>query len=355
MSYFPPTGSVVAFQSDPTKLQVTASVAGNINVTNIPSVSGTVNVGNFPVTQNVSGSVAAFVNGTVPVNAAGSVVAFQGTSPWVVAPNNSSLISISQGSVATVIIGGSIAASFNPPANQSVSGTVGANLLSSNASVISVPQGSVAVAIVSGSIAATFNPPANQSVSGVTGSSIIGYPNVNVGGSVVGFQGTSPWIVNFQNSSIFAVQVGSVISVNEVTRNDTLASIAGANLTSRLQTGDAAGRTIIKPFASEDATIISYTGSLVSGSVQLIQASAVGLKSYVTDFWIGNTGSVTTLVTIQGGDTSVLGKFIAPSGGGMSSPGLALPLKTTASQDLAFTVNPSTSVLYLTLKGYQAQ
>ncbi len=133
MAYIPASNSVVAFQSDPTKLQVTASVAGTVNI------------------------------GTIP----GSVVAFQGTSPWIVAPNNSSMVTIA--------------------------------------------QGSVAVAIVSGSVAVSVTPPANQSVSGVTGSSIIGYPAVNVGGSVVGFQGTSPWVVNFQNSSILSVPVGSVI------------------------------------------------------------------------------------------------------------------------------------------------
>lgn len=269
MTFIPSSGSVVAFQSDPTKLVATVSVVGNVfvggsvlsvgnqsvsgtiqadirgsvatviiggsiaasftppanqsvsgtvgasiigltpvAVTNTPSISGTVQVGNFPTNQNVSGSV----------------VAFQGTSPWVVAPNNSSMVTISQGSVATVIIGGSIAASFTPPANQSVSGTVGASIIglppfvlggSTNASVITVGtaapnqsvsgtvqvdvRGSVAVAIISGSIAASFTPPANQSVSGTvnigTGGPVSVMGTMSVLGTVPVTQSTSPWII----------------------------------------------------------------------------------------------------------------------------------------------------------------
>ena len=108
------------------------------------------------------------------------------------------------------------------------------------------------------------------------------------------------------------------------------------------------------PFAGQQACIISYNGSIVSGSVQLIKASVIGSRSYITDFWLTNTGSTATLVTLQGGDTSILGQFIVPAGGGSNSPGIALPLRTTLSQDLAFKVAPSQSILYAVVKGYQA-
>lgn len=68
MAFIPSSGSVVAFQSDPTKLVATVSVVG-----------------------------------VLPVQV--------------------------QSSIAAVIIGGSIAASFTPPANQSVSGMVGASII----------------------------------------------------------------------------------------------------------------------------------------------------------------------------------------------------------------------------------
>lgn len=612
MAYIPASNSVVAFQSDPTKLQVTASVAGTVNigttpgsvvafqgtspwavtsagsvatviiggsiaasftppanqsvsgtvgasaigltpvaVTNIPSISGTVQIGNLPTNQNVSGSV----------------VAFQGTSPWVVNFQNSSIISIPtgsvitvhQGSVATVIIGGSISATFTPPANQSVSGTVNigtggpvsvtgtmsvlgtvpvtlsgawsssvvgsvsAFLQSSGASVITVVQGSIAVSVtppanqsVSGAVSVS-NFPTTQNVSGSVVAFVSGTVPVNTAGSVVAFQGTSPWVVNFQNSSIFAVQAGTrstsivsstpssvlvgtsifgqlpagtavlgsvatlqgtnpwiitgsvqgafspsgnqsvsgtvattqagtwissivstvpssvivgasifgqlpagtaplgsvavlqgtlpwavagsvvafvsgTVAVNTAgsvvsfqgtspwviqsivgtysedqastsadkgllafgVRNDTVASLVGSDSDYGAWSQDSAGRHLVKPFVSEDGTIISYVGSVVSGSVTLIQASVTGKKSYITDFMISNTGAATTLVTFQGGDTSLVGQYIAPTGGGYVVTGLNLPLKTNASQDLVFKTSVMTSILYLTVKGYVA-
>ncbi len=576
MAYIPPIGSVAAWlQSDnasvitkwqdssvlsiPVGSTITVSqgsvatviIGGSIAASFIPpanqSISGTVNVGNFPTTQNVSGSV----------------VATQGTSPWVVAPNNSSIISVPvgstisyiQNSVATVIIGGSISATFTPPANQSVSGTVQTDVRASVAVVIiggsvatattnssvmllnstnvigSVavlqgtspwtivnPAGSVtAVAIVSGSVTvatgnssvqllggvATIgsvtalqgtNPyvmtgsvqgtmsvlgtvPVTQSTSpwiitgsiqgggagtqyienaitpSVTGNAIMfksnisssivsvvtpstplpiqgsvsGTVNLGIGtaqigsvvlsggvnaiGSVAALQGTNPWfmvapagsvqavrtdnasvITVNQSSSVIAVVTGSVTLASSVitvptgstitiqqansivgtyaedagsatgdkglfvlgVRSDTLASLVSADLDYGAFVQDSAGRIIIKPFASEDATIISYTGSVVSGSVTLIQASAVGKRSYITDIAVANTGATTTLVTFQGGDTSIVGYTIAPTAGGSNLPGLAIPWKTNPSQDLAFKMSPSTSVLYLTIKGYQA-
>lgn len=147
MAFLPNSGSVLAFQGT-----VPWSVIGATN----QSISGTVNVGNIPTIQNISGSV----------------VATQGTTPWIV-NSIGSIISVQQGSIAVVIVGGSIAANFTPPVNQSVSGTVQAQI-----------QGSVATVIIGGSIAASFTPAANQSVSGTVGASIIGLPPVNVTNTV---------------------------------------------------------------------------------------------------------------------------------------------------------------------------
>lgn len=206
-------------------------------------------------------------------------------------------------------------------------------------------------------------------------------------GSVAALQATNPWIVNFQNSSIIAINAGSVITINPGSiittfsqgpsivgtyaedtthtaadkglfilgvRNDAITSIAGADRDYAPVAVDEASRQIVVPFAGNKACIISYFGSIVSGSVQLIKASVIGSKSYITDFWLSNTGSTTTLVTFQGGDTSLLGQFVVPAGGGSNSPGIAIPLQTTLSQDLAFKVAPSQSILYAVIKGYQA-
>lgn len=234
MAYIGPANSVVAFQGTVpfSVLGVTTGSVISINqgsiaavivggsIAGVPnqSISGTVDLGNVPLLQ-VSGSVQA-INGTSSSPSDGlsntSAVAntldsaggsrpgirtfpnvFNGTN-WdrlrgnssvgaLVSTANTSVISINQGSIATVIIGGSIAASFTPPANQSVSGTVQVQV-----------QSSVGVVIIGGSILTSSTP--NQSVSGTVGASIIGLtpvavtntPTVNIGtipGSVVAFQG----------------------------------------------------------------------------------------------------------------------------------------------------------------------
>lgn len=423
MAYIPPLGSVVAFQSDPTKLVGTVSVVGVLPVTlsGNPSISGTVLVNNGSVvafqggawTSSVVGSVANYLQ-----SSGGSVITVNQSSSILAVPVGS-VITVHQGSIAAVIIGGSIASAG--VANQSVSGTVntlplgtivtsmvstvpssvlvGASIFGQlpagtavigsvatlqgtspwivnfqNSSILSVPvgstitvsQGSIAVAIISGSVAVATG---NSSVMLLNGANVIG--------SVTALQGTLPWTIssiygNISGSVVATISgtpnvntAGSVVAfmggtwkpsvIGLITRNDTIASFLGADLVERPAMGDAMGRTVIKPFASEDSTIISYVGSIVSGSVALIQASVIGKRSYITDFIISNTGSVTTLVTIQGGDTSILGQFIAPTGGGMVATGINIPFKTTLSQDLAFKVSPSSSILYLAVKGYQAQ
>lgn len=361
MAYFPPTGSVVAFQSDPTKLQVTAVTAGSVITV-------------LPANQSVSGTVGASILGAVPVVQSGA---------WT------------QSVAGTVFVAGSVAAVLTASTNQSVSGTVGASIVGQ------LPSGTAMIGSVvayqgakpwdvAGSVAATVtnNVTVVSSIAGgifpIAGSVAAVVTNtVNTAGSVVAFQGTNPWIVNFQNSSILSVPVGSTVTVfqssslfavqqgvnsasvlNSVPssllsgvyaqRNDNTSSFLGGNLTWNPLSTDSAGRQITKPFSPEDGAIISYVGSIVSGSVQLIQPSTIGKRSYITDFWLSNTGATTTLVTFQGGDASLVGQFIAPTAGGMSSPGLSIPLKATLAQDLAFKVFPSTSVLYVVIKGYQA-
>lgn len=309
-----------------------ASIIGQVTV--VSSIAG----GIFPV----SGSVAAVITNT-NVNVSGSVVAFLGNS------TNASVITVGT-AVANQSVSGNVGATQIGAWTASVVGSVSAYLQSSGASVITVSQNSSIIAINAGSVIAVSQ------------------------GSVTVLQGTNPWVETFSNSSILAVPVGSVITVlqsssifavqagthiasaiNLITRNDTLASIVGADLTTRPQMGDSQGRTITKPFAPEDATIISYTGSVVSGSVTLIQASAVGKKSYITDYWITNTGSTLGVVTFKDGSTSVIGYGTGPATSGSNSPGINIPLKTANAQDLTFSVSPSQSILYLTVKGYQAQ
>ena len=361
---------------------ISGSVAAVVtnNVTVMSSIAG----GIFPV----SGSVSAVITNT-NLNVSGSVVAFQGGA-WT--PSVSGDVRII-GSVITV--GGAAGTQYLEGAVQSsVTGNAIIFRYSDSSSVLNTvsptkPLPVTGNASVTGTMSVLGTVPVTQSttpwtvVSSITGgifpisgsvSAVITNTSLNVNGSVIAQiassvltitsgtvtanQGTGFGSIatHIKSGSVIAVLGGntSVVSLNYVQRNDAIASALGADLTTRLMMGDSAGRTVIKPFTSEDNTIISYVGSVVSTSITLIQASVIGKKNYITDFWLSNTGATTTLVDFKDGTPTTIGRFIAPTGGGMSSPGLAIPMKTAVSQDLVFQAVTATSVLYLTLKGYQA-
>lgn len=174
-----------------------------------------------------------------------------GTSSVLVINTNQSVSGTIQAdirsSVATVIIGGSIAASFTPPANQSVSGTVQVDVRGSVAAVIiggsiatattnssvmilnggnmigsvAAYQGTVPWA-VSGSVIAF--PVGNQSVSGAV--SVSNFPtSQNVSGSVIAFQGTIPWV---QTGSVQGtVSVLGTVPVTQATTPWVIGSVYG--------------------------------------------------------------------------------------------------------------------------------
>lgn len=487
------SGSVVSFQGTSPWLTVptSGSVIANQGGTRITSVISS-NPSSMLVGASIIGLTPVSVTFPTNQNVSGSVVAFQGTSPWVVAPNNSSMVTISQGSVAVAIVSGSVAVSVTPPANQSVSGTVQTDV-----------RGSVATVIIGGSIAASFTPPANQSVSGapnislagsnaiwkddtfygedvtsgipavalrifdgvdydrapgnaidglkiygsvqasltpaanqsvsgtiqaeqigawrvsvinstpsslLAGVSVIGLTpvnvtntNINVSGSVAAFQagaqttsvvgsvtayqGAVPWIVNFQNSSIIAINAGSVITINPGSiitvaqansivgtyaedsahttaerglftlgvRNDTVASFVGTNLDYTPFAVDSAGRILTNQFAPEEARVEGYNSVVSTSVTNLVPAAGAGLRNYITDIMIANTGATAALITFRsGGGASILGYTIAPAGGGSNMMNFATPMRTLANQTFDFQPATASSVIYATVKGFKA-
>jgi hypothetical protein len=344
---FPVSGSVAAVVTNfPTTQNVSGSVAafiigGSIAASFTPpanqSVSGTVGAsilgrpgvyvigGDNNGTDDNSGSLW-FVDGGTdePWAAPVSNYVFNGSN-WdrargnssigaLVSTGRSSVITTSQGSIAAVIIGGSIATSFTPPANQSVSGTVGASVIGhapvvivggsiatsfnppANQSVSGTVQtdvrSSVAVVIIGGSIATSFTPPANQSVSGTVQAVIIGgsvavatgnssvqlLGGSAVIGSVMTLQGTNPWIITGSvqasltpaaNQSVSGTVGASIIGTVPVTQSGTvISSISGqVTIVSSLAGG-------IFPISGSVAAVITNTNVNVSGSVAAFQAGA---------------------------------------------------------------------------------
>ncbi len=217
--------------------------------------------------------------------------------------------------------------------------------------------------IVSGSVITVTPAGGNQSVSGTVGSSLVGMlpAGSQVIGSVAVLQGTSPWNI----SSVYGNVSGSVLTfqaggwnpsaIGYALRNDTLASTLGADQTYGPSSRDSAGRVLTRPYAAEEARVEGFS-SVTSGSVTTILAAAgTGLRNYVTDVFVANSGSVTTLVTFKSnGGASTIGFTIAPNGGGSNLPGLVTPLRSGPNQTFDFQATSLSSILYITVLGYKA-
>lgn len=388
-------------------LGITPDGSAKVSVVGTVTVTGTIGasvLGHAPVVivggsiatsstanQSVSGTVGASIIGAPPANVfvGGAVASAANPLPvsppasgfLVTNPANSSTIAYVQNSVATVIVGGSIAASFTPPANQSVSGTVQTDV-----------RGSVAVAIIAGSIAATFTPPANQSVSGTVG----------VTGSVATLQGTNPWtVVSSLAGGIFPVSgsvaavvtntvpvtnVGSIISLNigsviatlqapsivgtyaedsahatdsrgifvMQVRNDTMSSMTSADGDYAPLAGGPVGETIVAN--SPITKWVQGTADLrtnAGASVAVIAAQGASIFTYITGVQIANMGSASVLVTLSGATSSIVGYTIAPAGGGSN---IVYPnaLKTNANGAFTVSISGVASVL-VSAQGFTAR
>jgi hypothetical protein len=172
MAYVPNSGSIVGFQSDPTKLLTHSSVSGTLNITGNPSISG---------------QVGASIIGLTPVSIAG---------------------------IPMVEIVGSVATSVTPVANQSVSGTVD---IAGNPSI----SGTVNV----GNNASVFALPVGSFITVSQSSSILAVP---VGSTIVLVQGSVAAIVTNKPSISGTVEIGNTITINPVSVSGTIgASVIG--------------------------------------------------------------------------------------------------------------------------------
>lgn len=377
MAYIPNTGSVVAFQGNPSVLQATVGInSTNASVITVAtpaanqSVSGTVGasvLGHAPVVivggsiltsstpnQSVSGTVGASIIGTVPTTQTGvwissivntvpssvlvgaslfgqlpggtavlgSVAALQGTNPWVVVS--------------------SVTGGLFP-----ISGSVAATITNTNINV----SGSVA-AFQAGTRVTSLVSTVPSSV--IVGTSIFGQLPAGTAplGSVAVLQGTNPWI-NTNVGSIITTNIGSVISVTQGSVAAIRAGQIGTVITSISGIPQASihGAVTFLP-----ASVVSGHGS-VNGvaSVQILAAPGTGLYNYVTDILLSNTGAATTLVSITDGDASILSKLIAPTGGGAVATSLSSPIKAGKINGVInISSATATSVLHAWLGGYKA-
>lgn len=274
----------------------TASVSGTLNIGstiaigNTPSVSGTVDIGNIP-RVSVHGAVS-IAGGTVGVTQVGA---------WT-----------------TSVVG----------AVSIVGGTVGVTQVGAwTHSVVG------AVSIVGGFVGVTQV--------GVWATSVVGGP-LNIGSILSTYAEDTAH--SDGNAGLFTLGV----------RNDKVASFVSANLDYTPIAVDAAGRNITKPFAPDHASTFGVGSVNGAASVILMSAPGTGLKNYLTDFTVANTGATTTLIRITAGGASVLGYTIAPAGGGSNMIGLASPISAPPNSPINFAADTASSVVYGTAYGYVA-
>lgn len=254
---------------------------------------------------NIAGSVAAVITGTPNVNTAGSVVAFQGTTPWTI-------------------------------------GSVYGNI---SGSVVSFQGG-------------TWTP--------------------NVSGSVVAFQGTTPWAAT-NVGSIITTNVGSVITVLQApsivgtyaedaahtqsdkgvfilaVRNDLMPSVTSSDLDySPIAVGPVGEVLVANAPISKWIQGTADLRVVLGASVTAVAAPGASIFTYITGAQVANFGPSSVLLTWGGGLGSILGYTIAPAGGGSNIIFGGNALKTGANSAFTASINGTASVL-VTVQGFTAK
>ena len=369
-AYLPPTGSVVSFQSDPTKLLTHASVSG--------AVSATINNSSVAVMSVVPHSVATL----------------QGTNPWKVELTSGSIVTTG-GNSSVQVVGVMPTQSVMLVPGIGVLGSVAA-LQSTNPWLINPTNSSIIVAniqqgnsSVTGTMSVLGTVPVTQATSPwVINGSVMSIPGIGVLGSVATLQGTNPWVIG--NSSVQVV--GTVTTATQLVsnnasvivagqfaedsahtdgqrgvfvlgvRNDTVASFTSANVDYGPIATDSQGRVLTKPHAPVEASIVATASTVFAGfgtnqaaSVRVLAAPGAGLKWYITDLNLSNTGAATTLATLTDDSSNTLWKGIVPAGGGNNMPGLVTPIvSATANTPLGLVSGTASSTVHLWVAGYKA-
>lgn len=239
---------------------------------------------------------------------------------------NQSVITVAQSSIAAAIVSGSIAVTVTPPANQSVSGTVGASIIgtvpvvqsgTNITSLVSTVPSSVIVGASIFGLAPVNITNTNVNVSGSVAAFVQGTPNVNTAGSVVAFQGTSPWIITGSVQGSFSPaanqSVSGTVQAQLQSTNASVITIAQSSIAAAIVSGSVA--VSVTPPANQ--SVSGTVGASIIGTVPVTGTFTIGSASVVQQgtWYTSVQGSITAL---QGTNPwvitgSVQGSF-SPSG-----------------------------------------
>lgn len=293
-------------------------------------------------------------NGLLVQTGNASVIATQGTDPWNVQPTSGSVFAY-QAPGSVMAVSGSFSggnSSVQLLGGTAMVGSVAAYQGASTPWLVQLTSGSIIAANSSVQVVGTM-PPSSVSGVGLFSTNHIGNGSVLVRilqASIAGTYAEDAAHATGQNG-LFTLAV----------RNDTVSSFTSANGDYSPVGVDSAGRTIVKPFAAEQASVWGTASAVSAGtgsgvaSVVLFPAAGAGLKNYMTDFMISNTGATTALVTFIDNDNSVLGKTIAPAGGGSNAIGLNFPIvNLSANNRIGMVISNSSSVVHAWAAGFRA-
>jgi len=115
---------------------------------------------------------------------------------------------------------------------------------------------------------------------------------------------------------------------------------------------DKVGKQVQLPYAIPELFVKGSASATGTSSTSLIAAGAAGIKNYITSISIANTGTSTSLITLQDGSGgATLLTTIAPAGGGLNIT-LPVPIATSAATALYFAAGTASTTIYLTAVGY---
>jgi hypothetical protein len=112
------------------------------------------------------------------------------------------------------------------------------------------------------------------------------------------------------------------------------------------------GKLITLPFANKENMVRGTASQTGTSATTLIAAQGSGIKIYVTGVQCKNTGSATTIVTLNDNETTGSGTvLIVPTSGGDNEV-YQTPLAVAANTALTFTPSAASSTVYCNAQGY---
>lgn len=136
-------------------------------------------------------------------------------------------------------------------------------------------------------------------------------------------------------------------------RNDAMATLTNTDGDYSAIATSKSGRVLVTP-APADTFVSGNASATNTTDTSVVAAAGVGLKNYITNISVANTGSSTTLITLKDGSGgSTLWYTIAPAGGG-SNIALDVPIATTANTALYFAAGTASTTVYVSAIGYKA-